>query len=241
MLQPYQGNPDNKGMLLLTAEEVFEIGRKAAGAGLSLAVHAIGDLANRQVLDGLARLRDYESSHHLPALRHRIEHVQILAPTDVDRLAQFAVIASVQPNHATSDMRMADQYWGSRSAFAYAYNALLRSGANLAFGSDAPVESPNPFWGLHAAVTRQDRTGAPAGGWYPQQRLSLQDALHGFTLGPAFAAGWEERQGALAPGFWADLTILPEDPFDIPPQSLHQVQPHATMVAGEWVWQSVDL
>lgn len=238
MLASYQGNPANKGMLLLTSDEIFEIGKKTAEVGLSLAVHAIGDLANRQVLDGLARLRDFESSQHLPALRHRIEHVQILAPEDADRLAQFAVIASVQPIHATSDMRMADQYWGNRSAFAYAYNALLRSGANLAFGSDAPVESPNPFWGLHAAVTRQDRTGMPAGGWYPLQRLTLQDALHGFTLGPAFAAGWEDCQGVLSPGFWADLIVLPQDPFHLPPQSLHQVQPQATMVGGEWVWQS---
>lgn len=238
MLQPYQGNPENKGMLLLTADEVFEIGKKASAVGLSLAVHGIGDLANRHVLDGLARLRDFESNHHLPALRHRIEHVQILAPSDIDRLAQFAVIASVQPIHATSDMHMADQYWGSRSAFAYAYNTLLRSGANLAFGSDAPVESPNPFWGLHAAVTRQDRTGEPFGGWYPSQRLNLQDALHGFTLGPAFAAGWEDHQGALSPGYWADLIVLPQDPFELPSQSLPLVQPQATMVGGEWVWQS---
>jgi predicted amidohydrolase YtcJ len=240
MLKPYEDNPGNSGILLMDSEQVFEAGQRAAQAGLGMAIHAIGDRANHEVLNGYAQLRRYETHNSLPELRHRIEHVQILHDQDLNRLAELKVIASVQPLHATSDMHMADRYWGSRSAGAYAFGSLLRSGAKLAFGSDAPVESPNPFWGLHAAVTRQRPDGDPGpAGWYPEQRLDLLEALHGFTTGPAYAAGWEDRQGKLAPGYFADLILLKEDPFDQPSQELHHIQPLATMIGGEWVWQGI--
>ena len=238
MLRPYEGEPENTGFLLLDSEQVFEAGQQAAQAGLSLAIHAIGDRANHEVLNGYAQLRQYEQQHHLPHLRHRIEHVQILHPDDYARLAQLDVIASVQPIHATSDMLMADRYLGSRSAGAYAYNTLLKAGTALAFGSDAPVEQPNPFLGLHAAVTRMRPNGQPGpSGWYPEQRLSLMDALRGFTTGPAFAALQEKRLGRIAAGCFADLIVLEVDPFSLPPEDLYRVQPVATMVGGEWVWE----
>jgi predicted amidohydrolase YtcJ len=165
--------------------------------------------------------------------------VQILHPQDYSRLAALDVIASAQPIHATSDMRMSDRYWGRRSAGAYAYGTLSRSGTSLAFGSDAPVEQPNPFLGLHAAVTRQRPDGQPhAEGWYPDQRLTLMEALSGFTTGAAYASYQENFLGRISPGYFADLILLAIDPFVLPPEDLYRVQPIATMVGGDWVWQS---
>lgn len=238
MFQPYEGDSDNTGILLLDNEQIFEYGQQAASHGISMAIHAIGDRANHEVLLAYAQLRQYEREKGLPALRHRIEHVQILHPDDYDRLAALDIIASVQPIHATSDMLMADRFWGSRAAGAYAYHTLMERGTRVCFGSDAPVESPNPFLGLHAAVTRQRADGTPGPeGWYPGQRMSLEDALHGFTTGPAYAAGLEHQLGCLAPGYFADLIVLDQDPFTLPTSDLHRVQPSATMVGGEWVFQ----
>jgi predicted amidohydrolase YtcJ len=238
MLQPYEGAAGNTGILLLDAEQIVEAGQQAAQSGLSLAIHAIGDRANHEVLKAYTQLRQFETQHNLPHLRHRIEHVQILHPEDYRRLAELDVIASVQPIHATSDMEMADRFWGKRSAGAYAYGTLRDAGTPLAFGSDAPVESPNPFLGLHAVVTRQRRNGQPGPqGWYPEQRFNLLEALQGFTTGPAFAAHQEHSIGRLAPNFLADLIVLPVDPFSLPVDEIHTIQPVATMIAGEWVWQ----
>jgi predicted amidohydrolase YtcJ len=245
MLQPYAGDPQNRGMLLMDAEEIFEHGRQALENGLPLAVHAIGDRANHEVLDAIRQLRHLEQelrqASAAPArpLRHRIEHVQVIHPDDTARLAQLGVVASMQPIHATSDMLMADRYWGERAALSYAWKTQLEHGARLAFGSDAPVESPNPFWGLHAAVTRRRQDGSPGPrGWYPEQRLSLEQALHGYTTGAAYVAGWEDRLGRLAPGYLADLIVLERDPFECPPDELYTLRPSGTMIGGEWVYQA---
>ena len=238
MLQPYENNPGNTGILFLDREQVYEHGQMAATAGISMAIHAIGDRANHEVLAAYAQLREFETAHELPHMRHRIEHVQCLHPQDYARLAQLDVIASVQPIHATSDMFMADRFWGSRSEGAYAFRTLIGSGTRMAFGSDAPVEQPNPWLGMHAAVTRRRPDGSPdPAGWYPAQRLTLEEALQGYTTGPAFAAGLENALGKLAPGYFADLIVLEADPFALPAQELHAVRPVATMVNGEWVWQ----
>jgi len=239
MIQPYAGEAENRGILNMDAEELFEIGRRAADAGLAMTVHAIGDRANHEVLDAYEHLRGYERENGLPALRHRIEHVQVLHPDDVPRLAALEVIASMQPIHATSDMPAADRYWGERAALAYAWRSQLQQGARLAFGSDAPVESPNPFLGLHAAVTRRRADGSPGPeGWYPGQKISLMEALEAYTLGPAYAGNAEGRLGKLAPGYHADLIVLDRDPFACEPDELQALLPAATMLAGEWVWNS---
>ncbi len=238
MLKPYEGSAST-GTLLLDREQVFEIGQRAACAGVGLAIHAIGDRANHEVLAGLEQLRAFETERNLPHRRHRIEHVQILHPQDTSALARLNVIASVQPIHATSDMEIADRHWGERSAGAYAFRTLLTSGTAMAFGSDAPVESPNPFWGLHAAVTRRRHDGAPGeSGWYPEQRLELSEAVRAYTCGAAYAAGKESIQGRLMPGYLADLILLDQDPFTLDPQELYRIKPRATMVGGEWVYQS---
>jgi predicted amidohydrolase YtcJ len=241
MFQPYIGEAENRGILNMDSEELFEYGRKAAQAGLPMAVHAIGDRANHEVLDAYEQLRNYEKENGLPELRHRIEHVQVLHPDDVRRLGKMNIIASMQPIHATSDMLMADAFWGERSRLAYAWKTQLENGARLALGSDAPVESPNPFWGLYAAVARRRADGSPsADGWYPAERLTLAEAWEGFTLGPAYAANMENRLGRLAPNHLADLIVLDasQDPFACPAEDLLEMQSSATMVGGEWVYTS---
>lgn len=239
MFDPYVDEPQNRGILILDREKIFEYGRQAAESGLNLAVHAIGDLAVHEVLEGFARLRDYERERGLPPLRHRMEHVQTIRPEDARRLAGLGIIASMQPSHSASDMLMADRLLGERVAFSYAWRTLLESGVRLALGSDAPVESPNPFHGLHAAVTRRRADGYPGlNGWVPEQRLTVNSALAGFTTGPAYAAGMEDRLGRLSARFLADLIVVETDPFKCDPEQLYAIQPVATMVGGEWVWHS---
>jgi predicted amidohydrolase YtcJ len=239
MFRAYDGEPENKGILNLDGEQLFDLGRRAADVGLGMTVHAIGDRANHEVLNTYEQLRAYEREKSLPHLRHRIEHVQVLHADDVRRLASLHVIASMQPLHATSDMLMADRYWGERTSLAYAWKSQLDVGAHVAFGSDAPVESPNPFWGIHAAVTRRRADGAPGPqGWHPEQRLNVQQAVEGFTAGAAYAAYVENRQGKLAPGHLADLIVLERDPFTCDPGELRELQSSATMVGGEWVYQA---
>lgn len=238
MLSPYENTSSDTGLLFLDAEEIVEIGQQAAESGLSLAIHAIGDRANHEVLKAYAQIRQFEGETGRPHLRHRIEHVQVLHADHLNRLAELGVIASMQPIHATSDMDIANRFWGARSRYAYAFQTLLQAGTRLAFGSDAPVESPNPFWGLHAAVTRRRQDGTPdSEGWYPQERLALKSALESYTVHPAFAAGWEKQLGRLAPGYLADLIVLDQDPFDLPPHDLYHLKPSAVMFAGEWVME----
>lgn len=239
MFQPYDDEPENRGILNFDGEGLFEFGRRAADVGLGMTVHAIGDRANHEVLNAFEQLRAYETENRLPHLRHRIEHVQVLHPDDAARLGKLNVVASMQPIHATSDMVMADRYWGERTSLAYAWRTQLQAGAHLAFGSDAPVESPNPFWGLHAAVTRRRADGSPApDGWHPEQRLSMLEAVLGFTRGAAYAAYAENRLGRLAEGCFADLIVLEKDPFACDPDEMKDLKSSATMVGGEWVLET---
>lgn len=244
MLMPYNDDPSSCGMLMMDGEAVFENGRLAVENGINMAVHAIGDRANREVLNGYAKLRDLERSMPVDSrgpLRHRIEHVQVVHPDELPRFRALNITASMQPIHATSDMLMADHCWGKRSAYAYAWRSMLSNGARLIFGSDAPVESPNPFLGIHAAVTRQRADGTPSReGWYPDQRLSIAEAIQAFTIGPAYASGMEDRLGRLSPGYWADLIILDENPYTCPPEMLQSIRPVATIVAGEWVFSELE-
>jgi predicted amidohydrolase YtcJ len=168
-----------------------------------------------------------------------MEHVQTILPQDVGRLAGLDIIASMQPVHAPSDMPTADRWLGERATFSYAWRTQLEQGARLAFGSDAPVESANPFHGIHAAVTRRRADGSPGpDGWVPEQRLPVSAALAGFTSGAAYAAGMEDRLGRVSAGYLADLIVIETDPFTCDPAELYAIQPVATMVGGDWVWQS---
>jgi predicted amidohydrolase YtcJ len=235
MIEPYIGEPGNYGLIVTDKEALFELATRAAAGGLALSVHAIGDKANHDVLDVFESLRGAEPPDERGRLRHRIEHVQLLHPGDYRRLGQLKVIASMQPVHATSDMEMADKYWGGRCAGAYAWRTQLEAGAVLAFGSDCPVENFNPFWGIHAAVTRRRADGTPGPeGWYLEQRLTVAEAVRAFTQGAAFAAQMEHRLGSLSAGKLADLIVIDRDIFTCDPMDIRDTRVLGTMVGGEW-------
>jgi hypothetical protein len=235
MLEPFERS-DSLGMLFLESQQIVETGKKALAAGISPAIHAIGDRANREVLDGYEALavKGYLNETHL---RPRIEHVQLITPADMARLAALGVIASMQPIHAVSDMRMADRHWGARCIYAYAWRSLMRAGARVIFGSDAPVESPDPFLGLHAAVTRQPADGeAGILPWYPQEQLTLDEALPAYTTRLTDLGANSSEPSCLTPGAWADMCILPCDIFSEEPDALVNMRPEAVMVSGEWMY-----
>jgi predicted amidohydrolase YtcJ len=236
MLRPYENEPENSGILLLDQEEIFEIGRKAVSNGLSLAIHAIGDRANHEVLNAYAQLRNFEQLEKLPYFSHRIEHVQLIHPDDIPRLSQLGIIASMQPIHAISDMESATRYWGKRIRFSYGWKSQLDANTQLIFGSDAPVDSPNPFWGIHAALTRA-KSGF-ASSWVPEERISLDAAIRAYTTGPAKVAGYQFLQGKLIPGYYADLIVLNEDPYSTDTDGLRDLMPVKTMVGGDWVYEN---
>lgn len=239
MLEPYEGEPDNYGLAMASAEHLEATIRKASRAGIAAFVHAIGDRANRMVLDAISASRRADEG---PTLRHRIEHAQIVHPQDVPRLAALGVIASMQPIHATQDMLIAEAHWGRRSAHAYAWRSLLDAGVTLAFGSDCPVETLNVMAGIHAAVTRRRADGSPGpDGWYGEQRLTVAEAVRAYTLGCAHASGEEAIKGSLAAGKVADLVVLSHDIFTIPAEEILKTEVVATMVGGELVYDQVGL
>ncbi|HVU12719.1 MAG TPA: amidohydrolase [Phototrophicaceae bacterium] len=239
MFEPYDGEPNNYGIVVTDKEEMVEMVSRASAAGFASTIHAIGDKAVHDVLDVYEHVRKEEAQRgEVPATRrHRIEHVQIIHPSDVDRLAQLNVIASMQPIHATSDYPVADRYWGKRTPYSYNPRLQLDRGVVVAFGSDTPVEPMGSLIGIHAAVTRQRADGSPGpDGWNPAARLTVDEALRGYTLGPAYAAGMENRLGRLAPGFLADLVVLDRDLYSIAPADILTTQIVSTMVGGLWRW-----
>ncbi len=229
MLEPYQSEPTNRGVSVLDGDKLHTVVERASRARIAVATHAIGDRANRRVLNAYERTRPLWA----PAgLRPRIEHVQLLAEADVPRLAGIGVIASMQPIHATSDYQMAETYWGPRSRGAYAWRSLLDAGTVLAFGSDCPVETMDPLAGIYAAVKRQRPDGTPPGGWRPEQCLSVEEAVRAYTWGAAYAAGEERDKGSLTPGKVGDLAILSHDIFRIPPEALLETHVLGTVCGG---------
>ena len=233
MLAPYEGEPENLGIVVTEKEEMLEKAQQANAGGLSMTIHAIGDRANHDVLDVYELLRQEERKTNRPPLRHRIEHVQILHPDDLDRLAKLNVIASMQPIHATSDIDMANRHWGARARYSYAWRTIWDNGALVVFGSDAPVEWIDPLPGIHAAVTRRRANGYPGpGGWYPEERLTIDETLHAFTTAAAITSGQENRQGSISPGKLADLTIFDRNLLTTPADELLDVGIAGTVVGG---------
>lgn len=241
MLSPYENDASNVGILLLNKDQIIEIGQKATNNGLSLAIHAIGDKANREVIDAYCEIRTYEEFNNLPLQNHRIEHVQILHENDLGRLVRNKITASMQPIHLISDMHTADLLWGSRSRYAYAFNTLLQHGTNPIFGSDAPVESFNPFIGIYAALTRQILDQTPDQGWYPQEKIDLISTINAYTINPAMVAKSDDQIGSLEKGKLADLIVLPTDIFNMPSQEIKDILPVASMVGGGWVYQREEI
>jgi predicted amidohydrolase YtcJ len=220
---------DGSGVKITGREELAEIVRSGARAGWPVAVHAIGDLANREALDAFEETREEWSRL---GLRQRIEHAQLLAEEDVGRFAELGVAASIQFSHAPSDRDIADRIWAGSTDRAYAYRSLLESGAVLANGSDAPIEELDPLAGIRAGVLRSLDERDP---WHPEQAVTVEQALEATILAPAWLARDERRRGKLVPGFLADLVVLDRDPLAIPPEELPDVQVVATMLGGRWV------
>lgn len=230
--EPYSDEPGTRGLLVTPPDRLYAQALATVTAGYQPCIHAIGDRANTAVLDLFERLqREVPGSR---ALRMRNEHAQILRASDIPRFAALDVIASVQATHATSDMPWVAQRIGEARTRdgAYLWQALRRSGARLANGSDFPVEEPNPMLGFYASVTRQDRAGQPPGGWMPDQRLTRAEALHSFTAGAAYAAHLEQDLGTLRPGALADLLVLSDDIMQVAPARILEARPLMTIRGG---------
>jgi predicted amidohydrolase YtcJ len=229
----YADRTGERGLPMLSDTKLRNLIVRAAMDDFQIAIHAIGDNANAQVLDAFEELAPSYTGDR----RWRIEHAQILDPADLKRFAKNGIIASMQPVHQTSDRIMAEARLGpDRLSGAYAWNSILNAGGKLAFGSDTPVENPNPFFGLAAAISREDEKGEPLGGWQPAERISREAALAAFTSGAAFAAFAEKKVGHLAPGMRADFILIDKDPLLAPPSELRQISVQETWVGGKRVY-----
>jgi predicted amidohydrolase YtcJ len=220
---------DGSGVEITSRDELADIVRRGARAGFPIAVHAIGDLANREALDAFEATReDWQPL----GLRHRIEHAQLLDESDIPRFAELGIAASVQFSHAPSDRDIAERYWTGMTHRAYAFRSLADTGAVIANGSDAPVEELDPLAGIRAGVLRtlDDRDG-----WHPEQAVPVEHALEATTVTPAWLARDEHRRGRLVPGQLADLVVLDRDPTTCAAEELADVQVVATMLGGRWV------
>ncbi len=231
MLEDYDNEPGNRGIEVTDSKRLEQLVAEAVRTGWNVAIHAIGDRANHRVLNAL-------EGHPWSALslRPRIEHAQLLAEGDIARFGKMGVVASMQPIHCTSDMLMADRHWSTRCSGAYAWRSLLDAGAVLAFGSDAPVEEPDVLHGIWAAVTRQREDGTPPGGWHPEQRLTVSEAVQAYTMGAAFASGEEHTKGSITAGKWADMVVLSQDIMQSPPEALLRTHVEATILGGDLVY-----
>jgi predicted amidohydrolase YtcJ len=220
---------DGSGVEITSRAELEDIVRRSARAGFPVAVHAIGNLANREALDAFEATQDEWRPR---GLRPRIEHAQLLATEDVPRFAALGVAASVQFSHAPSDRGLADRFWRELTSGAYAYRSLLDAGTHVANGSDAPIEELDPLAGIAAAVLRTIDERPP---WHPEQSITVEEAVHATCVAPAWLEGAERRRGRLVPGQLADLVVLDRDPFVCEPEELSEVEVVATMVGGRWV------
>ncbi len=237
LIEPYSDEPESVGLLFKTGNELRDMVKRVHDAGFQAAVHAIGDAANRQVIDAIEHAIGGEPNR----LRHRIEHAQVIALDDIPRVAELGVIASMQPVHATSDMNMAEDRVGpARIRGAYAWRSLLDRGAVIASGSDFPVELTNPFLGIHASVARQDTGGMPEGGWYRNEAMTRIEAITTHTLGGAYAAHQEDVLGSLEVGKWADFILVDRDVMTVAETEIWSTVVLETWIAGERVYRRDD-
>jgi predicted amidohydrolase YtcJ len=236
--EPYTDNPSTSGLLLRTPAALEQAIFDGDAAGFQLLVHAIGDRANAIVLDAFDKLRRERGARDR---RPRIEHAQVVRDTDKARFKQLDVIASIQPSHCIDDMRWAERRIGrARCRIAYDFKSFVDAGARVAFGTDWFVEPLNPMLGLYAAVTRQFPDGTPAGGWFPEERITMAQAVEFYTLGSAYAEFAEDRKGSISDGKLADLAMLSRDLFTIPPREVLDTTAVMTMVGGRIVHETPD-
>jgi len=237
LLQPYSDDPQTRGVMTTPESKVYGLTRRSVERGFQVCTHAIGDRANRMALDAYARA--LEEVHQTRDPRLRIEHAQVLAPDDIPRFAKLGVIPSMQPTHCTSDMAWAEKRVGpQRIKGAYAWRSLLKTGIHLPLSSDFPGETLNPFYGIYAAITRQDPQGNPQGGWFPEQRLTLEEALRGYTVEPAYAEFEEGAEGSIEKGKLADLIVISKDITKLPPKEILSIHVLKTFVSGKLVYDA---
>lgn len=230
--EPYADDPSTSGLAMWSDEELDRLIREADAMGFNIACHAIGDRANSEVLDAFERAFEVNGPRAIPR-RHRIEHAQVVREEDMPRFAELGIIASIEPSHAIDDMRWAENRIGrARAADSYQVGGFLRAGAHVAFGTDWFVEPLDPRLTLYAAVTREFPQGGPEGGWFPEQRISLEEAITAYTLGSAYAEGTEEFKGMLAPGYLADFAVFEQDLFELEPKAWLQTPVVLTVVSG---------
>jgi predicted amidohydrolase YtcJ len=235
LLQPYSDAPQTRGVMTTSEAEVYELTRRSLEKGFQVCTHAIGDAANRSVLDAYSRALKDEPQARDPRLR--IEHAQVLAPEDIPRFSKLGVIPSMQPVHCTSDMGWAEKRLGpERIKGAYAWRSLLKTGVHLPLSSDFPGETLNPFYGIYAALTRQDAAGNPPGGWYPEQRLTIEEALRGYTVEAAYAEFEEQVKGSIEKGKLADLTVISKDIRKVSPHEIPSLRVLKTFIGGKLVY-----
>ena len=236
LLAPYEDRPDHSGLLLTSAEQLRKLFSLAIGADFQVAIHAIGDKGNRIALDEIEHAYNTVGGRHL---RHRIEHSQVVALSDIPRFKSLEVIPSMQPTHATSDMNMAEDRIGAeRLKGAYAWRSFLDQGSRVVSGSDFPVELAAPFDGIHAAVTRQNKANQPKGGWIAEEAMSIKETMRSFSIDAAWAAHQEDKLGGLTPGKWADFILLDQDIYHIAPEDLWKTQVLETWLAGKQVFKA---
>lgn len=241
MLESFEGNPGNFGILTLSEQELKETVCTAADLGMSIAIHAIGDRAAHVALDGIEQAQRLLADRSVGTtnLRYRLEHVQLISPEDLRRMRRLGVIASVQPFHAVADRDIAERYWGKRHRYAYAYRTMQKLGIPVALGSDAPVELFDPLRILYAATTRRDSTTPLRPPWLPHQTLAITDALWGYTMGAAYAGAEEHEKGSLTVGKLGDAVILREDILSVPPEKMSENGVQATILGGRVVYGEV--
>jgi predicted amidohydrolase YtcJ len=243
MLEDFEGSPGSRGILSVPEATMMETVSTAAELGLNIAIHAIGDRAVRSALNSIERtqqrLADANMQQTIARLRYRIEHAQLVAPEDLERMRRLGVVASVQPFHAVADRDLAERYWGQRSKRAYAYRTMQDMGIPLALGSDAPVETFDPLSILYAAIQRNDPTTPDRPAWMPEQALSVTQALWAYTLGAAYASGEEHNKGSLTLGKLGDAVVLREDILNIEPDKIRENGVQATMVGGKIVYGEI--
>ena len=238
MFKPYDDDPSNSGLpmpIMAPPAKLEELARQADQAGIQICTHAIGDRAVSSLLDIYERI----GGEHPAAHRFRVEHAQHVRPEDLARFGKLGIVASMQPYHAVDDGRWAEKRIGhERARSSYAWKSMQDAGAKLAFGSDWPVAPLDPLLGIYAAVTRATLDGKNPGGWFPEQRLTVEEALRAYTLGAAYAAFQEKEKGAISPGKLADVVVLSDDLFRIPPERIKDVHVEITIVGGRVVYKS---
>ncbi len=230
---PYTDDPSTSGLPIYPEKTLYDLVTAVDKAGLQIAAHAIGDRANTWALNAFERAFKENGSRDA---RHRIEHAQVVLPEDMQRFADLGIIASIQPSHCIDDMRWAEKRIGDRVKYAYLFNAFAKAGVKIAFGTDWTVEPINPMLGIYAAVTREFPEGGPQGGWFPEEKMTLEQAVECYTLGSAYAEFQEHVKGAIRPGMLADLVVLDKNVFEIPPKEILNTNVDMTILGGKVVY-----